>query len=122
MIPIKSLPDLPWTEQSAKEIARSPNLVKESDFAWQVDDLFIAGWTYREFTSPPWFWFALTTEFERKHIRRLTELRPMIPSGSLTLVQKGWQVGDRFAKFYGFKPTGEEATEFGDEYLVYGRG
>lgn len=120
MTPIKTMPDLPWTEQSAKEIAAAgKDLAAASDFAWQVGDLFVAGWYYPALAGPPWFWFALTTNFERRHIRVLNELRPAIPAGATTAVDKDFIAGLRFAQFYGFKPTGE--TQQDGQYLVYRR-
>lgn len=107
MIPINHLPDLDWTEQSAREIEKSPTLVEDSDFAWQIDDLFIAGWAYPSLVAPPWFWFALTKKFARKNVRRLMELQPRIPPNAHTLVLRDWGLGERFAKFFGFLPTDE---------------
>lgn len=122
MTPINALPDLPWTPQAVKEIERAgPDLIPNSDFAWRVGDLFIAGWAYPTLVGPPWFWFALTTNFERQHVRRLMELRPNIPANAHTAVAQGYAVGDRFARFFGFKPTGETADMGGEPYLLYRR-
>lgn len=118
MIAIETLPDLPWTEQSAAEIAKAPGLVEDSDFAWQVDDLFVAGWHYPVLAGPPWFWFALTENFERKDVRRLLILRPKIPAGAFTAVQRDFVAGHRFAKYFGFQPTGDVVE---GDYLVYRR-
>jgi len=121
MTPIKALPDLEWTDQSAKEIALSPGLVEQSDFAWQVGDDFIAGWYYPVFMGPAYFWFALTKVFAGMKLRRLRELQPRLPTNAITYVEDGWEAGDRFARYFKFYPT-EETRDVGDStYRVYRR-
>lgn len=122
MTPIKTLPELDWTDQAKAEIASQPaDFVANSDFAWQIDDLFIAGWYYPALSSPPWFWFAMTNKFAGMKLRRLYEYQFRIPSGAETSVEAGWEVGDKFAKTFGFVPTGEIFTQNGVQYLKYRR-
>jgi hypothetical protein len=90
-------------------------------FAYQVDDLFIAGWHYPVLAGPPWFWFALTKDFVGMKLRRLKELQPRIPPNAHTAVELGWQAGDRFARFFGFRPTDQVLEVDGTEYIVYRR-
>ncbi len=121
MIQINALPELDWTEQSAKEIARSPTIVEDSDFAYQLGDWFVGGWKYPSFVGPPWFWFALSKQAGVGQLRRLKVLQPMMPADLHTAVLRGWTVGDKFAKWFGFKPTDEVMDIEGEEYLVYRR-
>jgi len=121
MIQINAVPDLDWTEESQREINRNPELVAESDFAWQIGDWFIAGWHYPVFAGPPWFWFAMTKDFAGMKLRRLQELQPRLPVNCHAAVLKGWTAGERFAKHFGFSPTGDEVTVEDELFLVYRR-
>lgn len=121
MTPIDSLPNLDWTEESAKEIAAHSTLVEDSDFAYQLGDWFVGGWHYPSLIGPPWFWFALAKGADVARIRQLRLLQPRLPADMHTLVRREWTTGDRFARFFGFKPTDEVHVVDGEEYLVYRR-
>jgi len=122
MTPISTLPDLPWTEWSAAEIAKAPNLVEESDFAWQIGDKFIAGWQYPALAGPAWFWFALTTNLRPMDLRTMMGMVPQLPVNAHTAVARDFEAGIKFAQFFGFKPTGESTSVGGVEYLEFRRG
>ena len=122
MSPIDHLPNLDWNEIAKQEIiVTGANLVTQSDFAYQIGRVAIAGLIYHNYVSPPWFWFALTKEVSIRDLYDFRALREQIPLGSLTAVHPGWPNAIRFAELYGFEDTGDERT-YGDKlYKIYRR-
>lgn len=122
MTPIKGLPDLDWNEVARQEIiVTGANLVAQSDFAYQIGRVAIAGLIYRSYVAPPWFWFALAKGVTLRDLIDFRALREQIPHGALTAINKGWPNAVRFAEFYGFEDTGERRL-YGDKpYMIYRR-
>lgn len=112
--PIISLPNWDWTENTLDElITTGEALLDQSDFVWRIGHAAIAGFVYNSLVNPPWMWFMLTkgtTLSDLIDFRRLTRL---IPIGTLTAVNENFLVGMKFAKFYGFVPTGENVEFHG---------
>lgn len=122
MIRIDSLPDLPWTEHSGAEIARAPGLIEESVAAWQIEDLFIAGWCQPNLVGPVWLWFALTERFRPRHVRLMLQLREALPELVYTAVDTEFPAAHRFVRFFGFHSIGETLLVNGCCYTIYRRG
>lgn len=122
-IPIKKLPELDWTDNSSFEIAEAGGdyLVQQSDCAYMVNNVLVAGLVYRSFTSPPWFWFALAKGITFRDLIDFRRLKDYIPLGALTAVAVDFQLAHRFAKFYGFEDTGEPHSFHGRDYTIYRR-
>ena len=123
MIPIESLPDLPWTENSRIEIDRAGGnaIFAMTDFAWQLRDAVVVGLSYRNFTNPPWLWFAFTTNVTFRDLIDFRRFKDKIPQGTLTAVREDFALGRRFAEFYGFEKTETVCVSDGITYLLYRR-
>ncbi len=122
MNPIEELPNFSWSRHSRDEIAiTGPALIAASDFAVSLGEVAIAGLIYNSFTSPPWFWFALTESVSFRDLIDFRALREYIPQGSLTAVREDFLPGHRFAKFYGFSPTDRFQEHLGKVYCIYRR-
>lgn len=123
MTPIKQLPDLPWTENSRWEIDEvgAATLFEVTDAAWRIEDLLVVGLIYENYLTPPWFWFALTTNIKFRDLVSFKDFEQKIPKGTRTAVAADFPSALRFAKFYGFTPTGEETERSGRKYLVFRR-
>ena len=121
MIPISALPDLPWTDNSQLEIenAGAEALFSYTDTAWQFGNVLVVGLCYNSFVQAPWLWFALTKNVKFKDLIDFRYFQTMIPEGTMTAVAEDFAVGHRFAKFYGFKPTGGAYDLSGRSYLLY---
>lgn len=121
MSPISALPDLDWTENSRFEIGSTDpaSLFAMSDMAWQIKDILIVGLIYVYLTSPPWMWFALTNKVTFRDLVEFKRLKDKIPRGTLTAVAEDFRMGQRFARFYGFMPTGNSCVEAERSYLIY---
>lgn len=119
---IKDLPDLDWNEIAEREIIiTGANLVAQSDFAYQIGRVAIAGLIYYSYVAPPWFWFALAKGVTLRDLIDFRALREEIPLGALTAVSEAWPNAVRFAEFYGFTFTGEERV-YGDKpYKIFRR-
>lgn len=122
MNPIDKLPDLDWNEIARQEIIiTGANIVAQSDFAYQIGKVAIAGLIYHNYISPPWFWFALAKGVTLRDLIDFRALREQIPFGSMTAICEEWPNAVRFAEFYGFKDTGEKRL-YGDKpYKIYRR-
>lgn len=123
MTPIHKLPALNWTDNSAYEIhaVSGDELLAQSDFAWQVGNLFVMGLVYSTYTSPPWLWFALSKDVKFRDLIDSRRIKDYIPTGTLTAVAEDFPVAQRFARFYGFEETGERVEFTGRGYLIYRR-
>lgn len=122
MTPIKDLPDLDWNEFAKQEIVvAGAGLVAQSDFAYQIGRVAIAGLIYTSYTAPPWFWFALAKGVTLKDLFDFRALREEIPQGSLCAVNEGWPEAVKFAKFYGFEDTGADRVVEGKTYKIFRR-
>lgn len=122
MSPIDKLPDLDWNEIARQEIIiTGSNLVSQSDFAYQIGRVAIAGLIYHSYTAPPWFWFALAKNVTFRDLIDFRALREEIPAGALTAIREEWPHAIRFAEFYGFKNTGQERLYGGKTYKIYRR-
>lgn len=122
MSPIKGLPELDWSEIARQEIiVTGADLIAKSDFAYQIGRVAIAGLIYHNYTSPPWFWFALAKGVRIRDLIDFRAFREQIPQGSLTAVNEEWPNAVRFAEFYGFEDTGEERLYGNKPYKIYRR-
>lgn len=122
MTPIKGLPDLDWNEIAQQEIiVTGANLVAQSDFAYQIGRVAIAGLIYHSYIGPPWFWFALAKGVTLRDLIDFRALREQIPYGALTAINEGWPNAVRFAEFYGFEDTGELRLYGGKLHKIYRR-
>lgn len=122
MTPIDSLPDLEWSEFATREIlATGESLVTQSDFAYQIGQVAIAGLTYTSYTSPPWFWFALSKNVTIKDLLDFRALREKIPVGSQTAVNVAWPRAARFAEFYGFEDMNVSTVVGNETYKIFRR-
>lgn len=122
MSPIKQLPDLEWNEIAEQEIiVAGAGLVAQSDFAYQVGRVAIAGLIYHNYVTPPWFWFALAKGVTLRDLIDFRALREEIPAGALTAIYEGWPNAVRFAEFYGFEYTGNDRLCGDKMYKIYRR-
>ena len=122
MNPIKKLPDFHWADHARGEIAvTGPSLILMSDCAFAIGEVAIAGLIYSSYTSPPWFWFALTENVSFSDLIDFRRLQDEIPKGALTAVRTDFAPGHRFAKFYGFEATDRMQVHEGREYQIYRR-
>lgn len=122
MNPIDSLPNLDWNEIARQEIILTgANLVAQSDFAYQIGRVAIAGLIYQSYTAPPWFWFALAKGVTLRDLIDFRALREQIPAGALTAVHEGWPNAVRFAELYGFTYTGRDQLCGDKLYKIYRR-
>lgn len=119
---IKGLPDLDWNEIAQREIiVTGANLVAQSDFAYQIGRVAIAGLIYSNYLAPPWFWFALAKGVTIRDLIDFRALREEIPRGSLTAICDEWPNAVRFAEFYGFEDAGEVRLYGEKLYKIYRR-
>lgn len=122
MTPIKGLPDLDWNDIARQEIiVTGANLVAQSDFAYQIGRVAIAGLIYHSYVSPPWFWFALAKGVTLRDLIDFRALREQIPHGALTAINEEWSSAVRFAEFYGFEDTSERRLYGGKLHRIYRR-
>lgn len=119
---INGLPDLDWNDIARQEIiVTGANLVAQSDFAYQIGRVAIAGLIYHSYVAPPWFWFALAKGVTLRDLIDFRALREEIPRGALTAIYEEWPNAVRFAEFYGFEDT-HEVRLCGDRlYKIYRR-
>jgi hypothetical protein len=81
MSPIDNLPNLDWNEIAQQEIIiTGANLVAQSDFAYQIGRVAIAGLIYHSYVAPPWFWFALAKGVTLRDLIDFRALREEIPT------------------------------------------
>lgn len=122
MNPIKELPAWDWTEHARKEIIVSgPDLLTQSDFAWEVGGVAICGLIYNNYCAPPWMWFAIRKGVELRHLLDFRRYAEFIPKGTTTAVLEDFDTGIRFAQLYGFIPT-KLVIPHGDQfYIVFRR-
>lgn len=119
---IESLPDFDWTDQARKEILLTgQNLLNETDFAFSVGDVAVCGLIYPTFSNPPWFWFALARGITLRHLIDFRRLARHIPVGTYTAVEDTFEVGIRFAKFYGFEDTEVAELQGQTVYKIFRR-
>lgn len=122
MNPIDKLPTLDWNEIARQEIIiTGANLVSQSDFAYQIGHVAIAGLIYHSYVAPPWFWFALAKGVRLRDLIDFRALREQIPRGALTAINEEWPNAVRFAEFYGFEYTGEKCLLENKPYMIYRR-
>lgn len=122
MTPIKALPNLDWSDLAKQEIiVAGEGLVAQSDFAYQIGRIAIAGLIYTSYTAPPWFWFALAKGVTIKDLLDFRVLREEIPRGALCAVNEVWPEAVKFAKFYGFEDTERERVVEGKTYKIFRR-
>ena len=117
---VTSLPNWKWKEHSQKEIILTgEELVETSDFVWQIGNCAVAGFVYTSYLSPPWMWFVLA---ENVTIGDLVDFRRLVmqavPQGTHTAVAEDFKLAIRFAKIYGFEPTGEKIIYADRPYII----
>lgn len=120
---VKGMPAFEWTDHCAEEIILTgEQLLEQSDFVWRIGHIALAGFMYNSFVNPPWMWFVLakgTTISDLIDFRRLAR---GIPKGTLTAVAESFEVGMKFAKFYGFEETGETQIFFDRPFKLLRKG
>lgn len=123
MIPIKQirkLPDFDWMDIARFEMLEAAGeVVSASDTMWQLGNAAVCGFVWNSFTSPPWMWFALSKGVTMKDLVDFRRMACRIPRGTLTAVKDDFEVGAKFAKFYGFKPTGQNVWTAKAVYNIY---
>lgn len=118
MTPINQLPSFDWNDQAKEEILREgQDLINRSHFSWAVGDVVICGLIYSTYTSPPWFWFAMSKGVTLRDLIDFRRLARLIPRGTMTAVAETFREGIRFAEFYGFTETDHTV----DGYKIYRR-
>lgn len=119
---INHLPNLDWNEIAEQEIiVAGAGLVSQSDFAYQIGRVAIAGLIYQSYTAPPWFWFALAKGVTLRDLIDFRALREQIPVGALAAICEEWPSAVRFAEFYGFEYTGKDRLCGDKMYKIYRR-
>lgn len=122
MTPIKKLPDFDWNEIARREISLTgESLVERSTFAYRIKNIAAAGLIYQSFLAPPWFWFVLAETTTMRDLIDFRRLQMLIPTGALTACDVTEPLADRFARFYGFEPTGEQREYCGRTYNIFRR-
>lgn len=116
---IDRLPDFDWSDRAKRQIETfGADLVKESNFAFAIGNVAVAGLIYVSFTEKPWFWFALARNVRFRDLIDLRRLQENIPPGSRTAVEAEDAVAIRFAKYYGFRETGGSFTHNNVDYVL----
>lgn len=119
---VVSLPDLDWITNARDEIAASgQDFVSETDFIWQIGNVAVAGFMYHTLLSAPWMWFVLARGISIGDLLDFRRLAEEIPLGTQTAVRADYLAGLRFAKFYGFKPTGQVHEHGRNNYMIFRR-
>lgn len=119
---IDHLPDLPWSEQALfEQDLHGMAHVEQATRMYQVGQSAVLGFTHSSLTSPPWLWFMLAREVLMSDLKALKRSTFRIPTGTRTCVQSGYEVGERFAQFFGFVPTGDSFTLQGMHYNIFRR-
>ncbi len=114
---VTGLPDLAWSENSMKEIEMTgAELVDLSDFVWRIGNVAMAGFIYSSLLAPPWMWFVLAEGVTMSDLIDFRRLSIGIPIGTLTAVAVDFPVAQKFARVYGFEPTGEERVYYNRTY------
>lgn len=122
MNPIDKLPDLDWTDVTREELViTGDDIVRRSDVAYRIGNVAVAGLIYYSFCSPPWFWFGLAEGVRFRDLIDFRALREKIPQGATTAINAMHDKSLRFARFYGFEPTGQVREFAGNKYLIYRR-
>lgn len=82
----------------------------------------VLGVVRKTLLGPVFFWFQLVDGINRGNLVALKRITPKLfqyyPRVE-TGVEVGWIEGERFAKFFGFRPFGEPYTVFGRTYQQY---
>lgn len=120
---IFALPEWEWLDHSAAEIhlAEVDEVLDATDFIWRVGSCAVVGFVYHNYLVPPWMWFALAKHVNLGHLLDFRRLKRFIPAGTLTGVQSNFELGQRFAKLYGFEDTGEVLHARGLAYNLFRR-
>lgn len=119
---ISELPNLNWSDIARRQIAiTGAELVGQSLVAYRIRDIASAGLIYQSLIGVPWFWFLLAKGVTLRDLIDFRRLKDFIPSGSLTAVESGNAVEERFASLYGFEWTEEVAEHQGIAYKIYRR-
>jgi len=122
---IEKIPQLIWTKHSSQEFHSHhvKAIEEQTDLMWEVSldvPIAVAGLIYPSLVNPPWLWFLITEDFERRQlssIRFFSKLIKYIPRGTMTSIKEDFEEGKRFAEFFNFNP--EDVSQNG--YQVYRR-
>ena len=99
---IFDLPGWDWLDHSKMEMSiNTTDVVGMTDFIWRVGKSAVVGFIYQSFLSPPWMWFLLSDQITIGDLMDYRRLKNLIPRGTLTGVQQGYDLGVRFATLYG---------------------
>lgn len=130
LIKITSIPNRVWTVNSSweYELMGKEDLEKASTVMYEVVDgdisFAVLGLQYSSLTSPPVFWFFLTQAFDRYPIAGIKALKACVeelPKGTVTVVASDFAAGCRFARWFGFSPSGEMALVNSRDYEIWRR-
>jgi len=137
MIQIKAvdfIPQLSYAKYSKREVllgaASLGDIQRASEGIWVVtfDDIpvLVVGVIRSSLLSVPRLWLLVCStltdgkvSYNLRMIKKLMEVVPMYYPKLETLVENGWGVGERFAKFAGFKKTEQRTELFGREFKVW---
>lgn len=136
MIVTEKIRDLPrWVEfQLAPYAAQEVRIAKqlginvvaqalEARVAYHNDSaLMVAGVNQPTMLGATRFWFLLCRDFAPRHVRGLLrEFDAVLDRYPVlhTDIETTYRSGCRFAKFFGFAPTGNEHSAYGRHYEVY---
>ena len=136
MIQIKKMdfvPDLPYMMYSSRELFclrhHIHEFTKRSQEIWLIafnfKPMIVLGIVPGEKDRPPHMWLLLCKAFEDKgviwHMRTLKWVMPLLHKRFPqleTFVERDWDIGQRFAQFCGFRPSGETVYEQFRAYSV----
>lgn len=127
---ITSLPDFPWGRESLTELQYDEGahfalafLSRAAIAVWEDDvPLFCAGVTKTSFLgSKARLWCLFTNNFQARHIRMIPAFRRLLGQYEKTVITSihNSPIAKRFARAWGFKPTGLKFTVNGLEVEDY---
>jgi hypothetical protein len=119
---VDQLPDLEWSDQALFELDRhGTGFLTKASSIYRLGDFGVLGLNYSSFLSAPWLWFMLAKNIVWQDLKDLRAQVHRVPSGTLTVVEDGYTVGERFARFFGFQPTGNSYEIGGLAYNEFRR-
>lgn len=119
---IEVLPEWDWTEHCGKEIQlNGVDLIRSTDYIYQIGNCAVVGFNYYSFASPPWMWFVLSKGVTVGDLLDFRRINQLIPRGTLTGIAEDFSLGVRFAELFGFEATGENGSYAGVGYKIFRR-
>lgn len=119
---VDRLPDLDWSERALFELDRyGDQFLARASSIYQLGAFGVLGLNYSSFLSAPWLWFMLAKNSDWQSLKDLRKEVHRVPSGCLTVVEDGYTVGERFARFFGFEQTNSSFVIGGLTYNEFRR-